>query len=501
MASKEAVIPADKPCVKLKWTRMLTMVALFGNTGMFLAGYTTAVQNNAMLPLAENFNLTTSQKEGITASTLLFAAPTSVLSSTLSTAFGRRPVLLMSAGLNVIGGLGCAAAPNYGVLILGRCILGIALGLASATTPMYTGETSPPVHRGRVVGLAEFNVVFGQFVACMICALTMRFSDVGYWRTPMAISVVFALLQLFGQYFLPESPRWLVQQGRDAEAEQVLLLINSDPKEVPAQLQGIREAVAAEDQASSCTAALTRLYSVPRLRRAASVGIMLMTAQQLSGINALMAYSGILFDDRFPREGAMWLASIAVLIQLAGVASCFTLIDMLGRRVLLIVSKVLIVVTLLLLSLAFSLEPSASTNVFLLTSMAAFLIAYGFGLGTIPWIIIAEIFPIDVRAVAVGQCIVMTWLSNFVVAALFLDLCEWMGTNGAFAFFAGMSALCVIGFVRYVPETRGMSLEKTVYLFDDPYPQATCWPARRQSVEPSRERKTETSKLLSTKPV
>ena len=153
------------------------------------------------------------------------------------------------------------------------------------------------------------------------------------------------------------------------------------------------------------------------------------------------------------------------------------------------------------LSLAFSLEPSAPTNVFLLTSMAAFLIAYGFGLGTIPWIIIAEIFPIDVRAVAVGQCIVMTWLSNFVVAALFLDLCEWMGTNGACAFFAGMSALCVIGFVRYVPETRGMSLEKTVYLFDDPYPQATCWPARRQSVEPSRERKTETSKLLSTKPV
>ena len=96
MASNEAVIPTDKPCVKLKWTRMLTMVALFGNTGMFLAGYTTAVQNNAMLPLAENFNLTTSQKEGITASTLLFAAPTSVLSSTLSTAFGRRPVLLMS---------------------------------------------------------------------------------------------------------------------------------------------------------------------------------------------------------------------------------------------------------------------------------------------------------------------------------------------------------------------------------------------------------------------
>ena len=98
------------------------------------------------------------------------------------------------------------------------------------------------------------------------------------------------------------------------------------------------------------------------MRKPLFVCVTLMAAQQLSGINALMAYSGILFDDRFPREGAMWLASIAVLIQLAGVASCFTLIDMLGRRVLLIVSKVLIVVTLLLLLLAFSLEPTASTT-------------------------------------------------------------------------------------------------------------------------------------------
>jgi sugar porter (SP) family MFS transporter len=474
------------------------MVAIFGNMGMFLAGYTSAVQNNAMLPLAEDFNLTTGQKEWVTSSTLLFAAPTSLFSSTLSTAFGRRPVLVLSAGLNVLGGLGCAGAPTYGVLIIARSILGIAIGLASTTSPMYTGETSPPVHRGRVVGLAEFNVVGGQFVACMICALTMRFSDSGLWRTPMGISVIFALLQLFGQLLLPESPRWLVQQGRDAEAEQVLLQINSDPKEVPVQLQDIREAVAEESQASSCSTALMRLYGVTRLRRAAFVGIMLMTAQQLSGINALMAYSGILFDDLFPREAAMWVASLAVLVQLGGVASCFTLIDMVGRRVLLITSMTLIVITLLFLSLAFSLEPSPSTDTFLLTTMALFLIAYGFGLGTIPWIIIAEIYPIDVRAVAVGQCIVMTWLSNFVVAAVFLDLCDWVGKNGTFAVFAGLSALCVLGFVRYVPETRGMSLEKTIYLFDDPYPQATCWPAR---IKDTAERKGEKSKLLATKPV
>jgi len=497
VADEAKLYSSERGCTGLRWTRTLTMVALFGNMGMFLAGYTSAVQNNAMLPLAEDFNLTTGQKEWVTSSTLLFAAPTSVFSSTLSTAFGRRPVLLLSAGLNVLGGLGCAAAPTYGVLLIARSILGIAIGLASTTTPMYTGETSPPVHRGRVVGLAEFNVVAGQFVACVACALTMRFSDAGLWRTPMGFSVVFALLQLFGQLLLPESPRWLVQQGRYEEAEKVLLDINGDPADVPVQLHDIREAVAMDSQASSCSSSFRKLYGVTRLRRAAFVGIMLMTAQQLSGINALMAYSGILFEDLFPREGAMWVASLAVLVQLGGVASCFTMIDMLGRRILLIASMTLIVITLLFLSLAFSLEPSPSVDTFLLTSMALFLIAYGFGLGTIPWIIIAEIYPIDVRATAVGQAIVCTWLSNFVVAAVFLDLCDWMGKSGTFALGAGLSSLCVIGFIRYVPETMGMSLEKTMYLFDDPYPQETCWSARVRTAE----RKGEKSKLLATKPV
>lgn len=429
------------------WTRRLKLVAGYGSLGMFLAGYSMAVQNASLLPLEEDFALRTSQKEWLASSTILVAALTSIFSSSVSNRLGRRPALLLSACFFIAGSACAGAAPNYAVLLVGRSVLGVGVGFASATSAMYLSETSPAEHRGVVVGLTEFMVVFGQLASCTVNALCMRVDPKGSWRFPMGIAVLPAAVQLVGLALLPETPRWLVQAGRVDEATRVLREV-CGRHDVGAELLEIQAALAGERAQRGACESLGEVATTPRLRRGLGVGIMLMVAQQIAGINAVMYYSAELLEDTFAREAAMWVSALAVLTQLLGVCACFGWIDRIGRRKIVLGSMCAVSATLALLSLTFidvnAHQRSGGAVALMLLAMALFLFAYGFGLGTVPWVLNAEIHPMNVRALALGATLAASWVSNFTVARTFLDLCAAVGKPGAFGTYSAVSALFAV---------------------------------------------------------
>jgi len=278
-----------------------------------------------------------------------------------------------------------------------------------------------------------------------------------------------ALMQLVGQWMLPESPRWLVQMGKMDEAARVLRLMSGRDDEGGVELKEICDAIQGEGKVNGGQA-LMQLWQTTRLRRATLVGILLMAMQQFSGINTVMYYSGELLSEHFPREATMWLSSLCVVSQLAGVGICVLWVDTIGRRRTALRSIVASVITLCILATSFTINPSIGSDIFVLLAIIAYLIAYGCGMSTVPWIMNAEIYPMSVRSVGLAQAAGANWLFNFAISQSFLNICSALGKPAAFFALAAFSTLFALVAGRYLPETMGVPLETVPTLFDDPYP-------------------------------
>ncbi|KAI1888569.1 hypothetical protein AGOR_G00186520 [Albula goreensis] len=309
------------------------VLAIFSALGGFLFGYDTGVVSGAMLLLKKEMNLSALWQEVLVSSTVGAAAVSALTGGSLNGIFGRRVCILLASFIFSVGGVVLSAAPNKEVLLVGRVIVGLGLGIASMTVPVYIAESSPPHLRGQLVTINTLFITGGQFIASVIDGAFSYMRHDG-WRYMLGLSVVPAVLQFLGFLFLPESPRWLIQRGLTQKARRVLSQIRGN-QNIDEEYDSIKSSIEEEEKDSGGGGpVIWRMLTYPPARRALVVGCGLQMFQQLSGINTVMYYSATILQMSGVRDDklAIWLAAVTAFTNFLFTLVGVWLVERVGRR-------------------------------------------------------------------------------------------------------------------------------------------------------------------------
>jgi len=429
------------------------VVASVAALGGLLFGYDTGIISGALLFIAKDFQLNAFLEGFIVSSLLLGAVVGAGISGTLSDRLGRRTIILIAATIFGIGAIGAGLAPNVWVLVFFRFFLGLGVGSASALVPSYISESSPTDVRGSLSSLFQLAITLGILVAYLVNA---AFASTGSWRWPLALAFVPAVVLLIGMYFLPETPRWLVSKDRDDEARRVLRRTRTD-EEVEGELQEIRHALEMEGEQAGY-----RELLAPWVRPMLVVGIGLAVFQQFVGINTVIYYAPTIIKSTGLADVASVLATVGIgVVNVAMTVVAIAVIDRIGRKPLLLIGLAGMTVSLGIIGAAFAVSGlSGILSWVTLIGLMLYIASFAVSFGPVLWVMLPEIFPLQVRGTGTGVSALSNWGANFVVAQAFLPLVALIGRSAVFWILA---AICIVAalFIQFlVPETKGRSLEQ-----------------------------------------
>ncbi len=415
-----------------------------------LFGFDTGVISGAILFIKGDFGLTPFTEELLVSAALVGAVCGSVLSGRLTDRIGRKRAIVITAGIFAFGSILCAMATSTGVLILGRIAIGLAIGVASYTAPLYIGEMAPPKLRGGLVTLNQLAITVGILVAYVIDA---TFASSGNWRLMFGFGVFPALALGLGIAMLPESPRWLLLHQHKPEALKVLSRIR-ETNEIAAEVNEILE------HAESGHGNLADLFS-PVVLRVLFCGVALAIIQQITGINTVIYYAPTIFQQAGfqSAEGSIIATAGVGLVNVLMTVISIPLLDRVGRRPLLLASLGGMSLSLAALGLGFAVGGAALKWIGVL-SLAVYIASFAIGLGPVFWLLISEIFPLKIRGQAASIATMANWLSNFLVSLTFLSLLNRLGSVWTFLLYAVLSLAGLWFCFRFVPETKGVPLEQ-----------------------------------------
>jgi sugar porter (SP) family MFS transporter len=452
--------PALPPNTPGPHNKRLGLVAVIATFGGLLFGYDTGVINGALAPMKDDLGLT-SGTEGFVVSILIFGAALGALvGGRLSDRYGRRHNILMLAGVFATGTIGCVLSPSWEVLAVFRFVLGLAVGGASATVPVYLAEVSPLERRGSLVTRNEVMIVSGQFAAFIINAIIFNVwgQHDSVWRFMLLIAVLPAFALFFGMLRMPESPRWLISEGRDDEALEVLKQVRSAER-ADAEMAEVHRL--AEEEKEAQTGGWSDL-AVPWVRRLLLVGIGLGVFQQFTGINSIMYYGTQLLEDSgFSAKAAILANILNGLFSVLGITVGILVMNKVNRRTMLLAGFSLTTIFHILVGLAAVFLPDSDVKPYvILVFVVLFVFSMQGTIGPLVWLLLAEIFPLKIRSFAMGVCVFMLWLANACVAFGFPPLVDAVGIGSTFFIFAALGAMALVFIYTMVPETRGRSLEQ-----------------------------------------
>ncbi|TMI96734.1 MAG: sugar porter family MFS transporter [Bacteroidetes bacterium] len=420
--------------------------------GGFLFGFDTAVISGAEQSIQKYWNLNTVQ-HGLTVSIALIGTIIgALLGSIPCDVFGRKKTLYIIAALYLISSLGTSLATNwYGFLIF-RLLGGLGVGASSVTAPIYISEISPAERRGKLVGLFQFNVVFGIVVSYLsnyLIGLTGEHS----WRLMLGIQAIPSAVFFFLLRFIPESPRWLImKKGKIEEAREIFKIINPDTAD--RIITEISETDKEEKEVLQQDALFSKRYKTPVM-----LAILFAIFNQVSGINAIIYYSPRIFEMTGLGTSSSLLSTVGLgIINFSFTLLAMNFIDRVGRKTLMLIGSFGLIFTLGMVSYSFF---AANFNGW---SVPLFLFIYiaffAFSQGAVIWVFISEIFPNQVRAK--GQTLGSTthWVMAATIAFSFPYIAEKAGGGNTFLFFCIMMCLQLIFVWKVMPETRGKSLEQ-----------------------------------------
>ena len=416
-----------------------------------LFGYDTGVISGAVLFIKNQFALGATAEETVVSAVLVGAIAGAAFSGQLSDVFGRRRLILATAGIFIVGSVATAMAPTVPVLIVGRVVIGIAIGIASFAAPLYISEVSPPKIRGALVSLNQLAITCGIVLSYVVDYVLAGSKD---WRLMFAMGAVPALILGIGIRFLPSSPRWLMSRGQKEKARKVLGKIRKE-EEIEPEMGDIERSLGEE------SGGWKELFE-PWLRVPLIIGVGIMFFQQITGINTVIYYAPTIFG--FAGFGT---ASVAILVTMGvGIVNVLMtvvsiwLIDKVGRRVLLQVGLAGMVISLGALGFAFSMASlSGALKWIAVGSLTLYIASFAVSMGPIAWLIIAEIFPLKIRGRAMSLTTMCNWLFNFIVAMTFLTLINKLGKAGTFWLYAVLGIAGWLFCYFLVPETKGHKLE------------------------------------------
>lgn len=443
-------------------TRRLGVVAVIATFGGLLFGYDTGVINGALSFMLESGFVPDAAAEGImTSSILIGAAIGAFFVGRVSDAVGRKPTINGLAILFFVTAVACVLAPTWEFLTGARFFLGLAVGGASVTVPVFLAELAPTERRGGIVTRNEVMIVVGQFAAFAVNAIigTVWGEHGDVWRYMLSVAALPAIALFIGMFQVPESPRWLISQGRRDEALAVLRQIRPEERAV-AEMDEVQEL--AQEEAAARTTRFADLVATPWLRRILVLGIVLGMASQFTGINSIMYYgTQVLTEAGFSGQAALIANVGSGVIGVIAVFIALRIINRFGRRQLLIVGYAGTTLFHLLIGLSSLLIPEGlGRAVVVLIFVICFVGTMQGTIGPLTWLMLSEIFPLKLRGVAMGLTVLVLWLVNFVVSLLFPIAVSSMGISKTFFVFAVLNAASLIFCVTKVPETRGRSLEK-----------------------------------------
>jgi SP family galactose:H+ symporter-like MFS transporter len=371
-----------------------------------LLGFDTGIISGALLFIEKEFVISTELKELIVSSVLFGAMIGSPASGRLTDRFGRRKLMLLTAGLFIIGTLIAALAPDVYGIIGGRVLIGIAIGMGAYTAPLYIAEIAPFELRGALVTLNQLAITIGILCSYLInYAFTNMDSS---WRWMFGIGIIPALLLSLGMLVLPESPRWLVKQNRLDEAKKILKQLR-DTDDVSEEMVDIQRSL------KSIPTAFREIFS-PWVLPVLFLGAMMGFIQQVTGINTIIYYAPTIFQlAGFQDASSSILATVGIgIVNVIATVAAIYFLDRIGRRPLLLTGLAGMGVTMLTLSVAFYIgADNPMLRWVAIGCTFLYIICFAFSLGAMLWLLVAEIFPLEVRATAMSVAVLSCWFWNF----------------------------------------------------------------------------------------
>ena len=438
----------------------LARLTVISTLGGLLFGYDTGVISGALLYMQDSLSMSPVEEATVVSALLFPGAAVGALSGgRLADALGRRGTLLVCALLFLAGALGCAVAPTVGFMVVSRVILGLGVGAAAVTCPLYLAEMAPAHLRGRMVTINELMIVTGQMLAFAINALLdSLIHDPEVWRIMLGVASLPAIALLIGMLILPESPRWFAIRERFADSRRILDLSRS-PEEADFEYQEIVES--ANTAKNERSHAWRDLKNNPWMRKLLWIGVGLAVVQQATGINTVNYYAPTILERSGLGVSASLIATVAVgvtsvLMTILGIY----LLGFIGRRRMLVIGFSGVVASQAILAVVFMLPQSDLVSYTILAAMMLFVAFVQCFIGTCVWLLLSEIFPMAIRGFAMGIAVFALWTVNATISFLFPILVVALGSTGTFAVFVLVNVVSLVFVSKFVPETMGQSLEE-----------------------------------------
>lgn len=456
----------------LQTPQRMKLITIISTIGGLCFGYDTGVISGALIFMKYDLNLTATQEGFITSFLLFGAALGSLCGGYLSDKQGRRKNLLWVAAIFMFGALGTALAWDVPSMMAARFVLGLAVGCASVTVPVYISELARANQRERMVTVNELMIVTGQFLAYSVnAAIVNLYPDMTHnWRIMLALPAIPGALLWIGMLMMPESPRFLIRRGQTEKAVKVLKTIRL-PEEIDREVKEIQKVIKADAVHFSLLDELKKRWVVQLLL----IGLMIVLATRVTGVNTIMYYAPTVLKatglgDAAAVTGAVANGVISVLATILGIV----LIGKHSRRRMFFTGQIGVTLSLILIGLAFTFFFHNETlngvetlhanfqgaSYIILGLMLLFLVFMQGWIAPVFWLMLAEIYPLRMRGVGMGFAVFGLWIFDFIIQSLFPVLLSQYGGGMTFGFFAATNVVMLILLVRYLPETRGLTLEQ-----------------------------------------
>ncbi|TMP04112.1 MFS transporter [Pseudoalteromonas sp. S3178] len=441
--------------------------------GGFLFGFDSGVINGTVSALGNAFNSSSVATGFNVASVLLGCAVGALAAGPLADKFGRRAIMIITAIIFAISAFGSGISESSAEFIFYRLFGGLGIGAASVLAPAYIAEVAPPALRGRLATLQQLAIVLGLFAAFLSnyliadaagSAQNILMLDIAAWRWMFWAELVPAILFLVGVLFIPESPRYLVAQGKVADAKTVFSKISND--NVDAQISDVKRSLHSDKKPSIRDLFIDGSKKVHPIVWA---GVALSVFQQFVGINVVFYYGSELWQAAgFDESQSLFINVLAGTTNIVSTFIAIALVDKIGRKPLLLVGSVGMFISLSALTYIFGsagldeagkLALSDNMGTFALIMANLFVVFFGLSWGPVVWVLLGEMFNNRIRGAALAVAASAQWIANFAITMTFPIMLANIGLAGAYGFYA-LSALISIFFVaKYITETRGKTLE------------------------------------------
>ncbi len=418
-----------------------------------LFGLDIGVIAGALPFISHEFQISSHQQEWVVSSMMFGAAVGAVGSGWMNFRLGRKYSLMIGAVLFVIGSLGSALAPNTEVLVVARVLLGLAVGVASYTAPLYLSEIAPEKIRGSMISMYQLMITIGILAAYLS---DTAFSYSGSWRWMLGVITIPALLLLIGVFFLPDSPRWLAARGNDDKARRVLEKLRDTSEQAKNELNDIRESLKVKQGG-------WQLFTANKnFRRAVYLGVGLQVMQQFTGMNVIMYYAPKIFGlAGFTNSTEqMWGTVIVGLVNLLATFIAIGLVDRWGRKPTLILGFLVMAVGMGVLGTMLHIGvESMEAKYFSIAMLLMFIVGFAMSAGPLIWVLCSEIQPLRGRDFGITVSTATNWIANMIVGATFLTMLDTLGNANTFWVYGALNLVFIFITLALIPETKNVSLE------------------------------------------